>query len=180
MKRARQLLIPRSVAFLGELGSCVLHNPRSQSFFTWAYRPGRILCLAPDESCLYILKPIITDEPVRPDALALNARDLYERFHHRRGDAFYNCFVPPPRRPRFAGELVIIRYLSDKDLPGAPPSDGPVEYEHYFEEPGVAPAYPELWAIGRDQYVVPPGPWRVTSRGIEFGSHRGLPFTEAA
>lgn len=176
MSRAVDSILPRSVAVLGELGSCVLHNPRSASFFTWRWRPGRVLCLAPDGSSMFILRPIVTGGSVRPDALALNAMGLYERFTHRRGDGYYNAFVPPTRRPRFAGELVLIRYTQDKAIAGL---KGPTEWEHYFEEPGIAPAYPELWAIGHDQYVIPPGPWRVTERGIEHGRDprgRALPL----
>jgi hypothetical protein len=178
MGRARTegLQLPRSVAVLGELGSCVLHNPRTASFFSWRFRAGRVLCLAPDESCMFILRPILCGGGVRPDALAVNAMRLHERFTHRKGDGYYNTFVPPLRRPRFAGELVIIRYSQDKAIVG---TDGVTEWEHYFEEPGIAPAYPELWSIGHDQYVIPPGPWRVTERGIEHGRDprgRALPL----
>jgi hypothetical protein len=125
---------------------------------------------------MFIFRPTLTDGYVRPDALAVNAMGLFERFTHRRGDKFYNTFVPPLRRPRFAGELVIVRYFQDKAITG---TKGVAEWEHYFEEPGVAPAYPELWSLGHDQYVSPPGPWRVTERGIEHGRDprgRALPL----
>jgi hypothetical protein len=167
--RPRQNLVPREVAFLGELGSCVLHNPRTASFFAWPYQPGRILVLGPDERNMYVLRPTLTGQRVHPSAIAVAAMGIHERFTHRAGDGFYNCVIPPVRRPKFAGELVIIRYSVDKDIPGV--DDGrTTEWEHYFEEPGVAPAYPELWDIGHGQFIIPPGPWRVRPEGIVFGS----------
>lgn len=150
---------------LGELGSCVLHDPRSTNFFSWDYRAGRLLVAAPDGGAMFILNPVREAGPVRPDALALHAMDLHERFTHRKGDGFFNLVVPPIRKPRFAGELAVIRYYADKGDQG-----GEAEWEHYFNEPEIAPAYPEIWALGHGQYLIPPGPWTITERGIEYAA----------
>lgn len=166
-----RLLLPRAVAVLGELGSLVLHDPNTGAFFGVEEEAGRILCADETGRWMYILRPLLDGQPVKATSLVLRAAALHERFVHRTANEHYNCVVPPFRAPRFAGELVILRYVVEKDIGDLDPDEdgmGLTVWEHYFERPGVGPAYAELWSVGRDQWVIPPGAWRITSRGIEF------------
>lgn len=155
-------IVPRAVTVLGELGEWVMHDPNDQSFYGVEYKPGRILCSSPDGRHMYIFRPILDAGPVRDDAFALNAYDLHERFTHKRATDYYNVFVPPFRDLRFAGEVVLLRYYADKG------DGGEVCYEHYFEQPGEAPAYAPIYASTKGQFYLPPDRWQVTEAGIEF------------
>lgn len=116
---------------------------------------------------MFILKPLGDAGETKFPPQALAATDLHERFVHRESEGFYNLLIAPARKPIFRGELVIIRYLAQKDIDDE--TTGQVaEWEHYFENPGVAPAYAEFWYIGKNQYYIPPGPWRVGEAGIEY------------
>lgn len=163
-------LLPQSVAVLGELSACVLHEPSSRRFFDFSPQPGTVLASSADGRVLFFLRPRRgSTRPVTPRDQAIRALELHERFVHRKADGFYNCAVPPFRDPQFRGELVLIRYLSDKELEADDDVDPGelVEYEHYFEKPGHAPAYPEVWSVGAEQFIVPRGPFRVEADGIE-------------
>jgi hypothetical protein len=70
--------------------------------------------------------------------------------------------------PRYIGEVAIIRYRIRKGLEGGRLA----EYEHYFEKPGDHPAYPEIYEIGRGQYWMPPGDFRVSAEGIKYERDR--------
>lgn len=164
-------LLPQSVAVLGEASACVLHEPSSRRFFELPLQPGTVLASSADGRVLFFLRPRRgASRPVTPRDQAIRALELHERFVHRRADGFYNCAVPPFRDPIFRGELVILRYHSDKEIEAdddVEPGEI-VEYEHYFENPGSAPAYPDLWSVGAEQFIVPRGPFRVEADGIEY------------
>ncbi len=164
-RRARDrhaILQPRSVTILGELGEWVFRNDAGP--FGVPYRGGKMLCSSADGRTMYILRPISDGGPVRRDAFVTNARglELYERFQHRRADAMFNTFCPPFRRPRHLGQLVLLSYYTAKGR------DQEAEHVHYFEEPGVAPAWPAVLSVGFGQYVITPGRWKVTDDGIDF------------
>jgi len=180
MLRANRYTIPRALAFLGEIGPCVIHDPNARGgrgrFYGLDFDAGAVLCSNDRGTELWILRPRVRDAEVKVTDQAIRAARLYERFSHRDADAFVNTIVPRPvyKRPRFAGELVIIRYHSDKRIE---PEDyleddedgldtGVVEYEHYFERPGDRPEYPQIFDLGGGQYWIPPGPYRVKPEGI--------------
>lgn len=174
--KGRQYL-PRTVTVLGELGAMVLRNPQTGHWYAINYKPNRIVCASSEGRAMFILQPVVettTKKPSKHRTQALKAAKLHERFVHRAADAFYNCVVPAFRTPRYCGELMVIEYYCEKDLELGDAEDDdedderPTLWEHYFEEPGVAPAPAELWQVGKHQYLIPPGPWRVSDRGIEF------------
>jgi hypothetical protein len=160
-------LIPRNVAVLGEVTSCCLHDPSSGRFFGFDPVPGSVLVADASGRRMYILRPLHDAGAARFSTQSIRAAELHERFTHRESDGYYNAAIPPARKPTFAGELVIVRYLAQKDIDDEV-SGEEVEWEHYFENPGQAPAYAELWSIGHRQFYIPPGPWRVDSAGIEY------------
>lgn len=163
--------MPRALTVLGEAGACVVHDPRSQRFSALDVRAGTFLCSDPDGTELFFLQPRPGDTPVRLSDLAVRAAELHERFVHRQGRGLFNAVVPPPHTPRYLGELVVVRYTVHKALPDVRGSR-PQDWEHYFEEPGIAPAYPPIWSIGNHQYWVPPGPFSVEDDGIVFHPRR--------
>ena len=161
-------LLPRSVAVLGELGPCVIHNPDSGEF--GALPGGGVLCSNSTGDQMFVLRPVADAGPVKHHPRqALHAANLHSRFTHKRADAFFNCIVPKFRQPRHVGELVIVRYEVAKHLDG---DHRLTQWEHYFEQPGAAPAYAQLYSVGHGQYWIPPGPWRVTARGIAYAAPR--------
>ena len=170
--------LPEAVTFLGVLGACVLHDPNAYDgdgrLYEFRPKRGSVLMSDADGRQLYIVTPRPATAPHRRKLTdqAIRAAHLYERFTHRDLDAFHNCAVPAFRRPRFAGELVILRYRAEKDLDELEPEErtGIVEFEHYFEQPGVAPAYPQVFAVGSDQFWIPPGPFAVEPEGITYAA----------
>jgi len=160
-------LLQRSVAVLGEAMSCCLHDPQTQQFFGYEFQTGSVLCASPNEREMFILRPLgEAANRAKVGDNAIHALDLHQRFMGREADGYYNLSVPNFRRPKFCGELVILRYLSDKDIDDE--SKGEVVWEHYFEKPGQQPEYAELWDCSLGQFYIPPGPWRVSSAGIEY------------
>lgn len=168
----RRAQLPRAVAFLGECGPMVLHDPNDGGrFLAWTPRTGTILASDPDGRTLFLLRPRPRNGAIRETDQAIRAARLYERFSHKRADGYYNSIVPSMRRPKFAGEVVIIRYRLEKaldDLDDDDPTDGVTEWEHYFEEPGRRPAYPHLYSVGNGQYIIAPGPFAVKPEGITY------------
>lgn len=168
-----QRLLPRAVTVLGELGEWLITDPTTNRFYGVDYKPNRLLCASEEGRNMYIIRPILDAGPVRSDAFALSAYDLHERFTHRAATDYYNIFCPPIRKPTFAGELVIIRYYAQKG------DDEEATYEHYFDEPGEAPAYVKVFSVGHGQYFIPQGRFRVAEAGIEFFADDGEKGTES-
>lgn len=170
-------LLPRTVTYLGELSAMIIRNPETGDYHTINYVPDRVLMSAPDGRAMFVLMPVIESTrniPTRYHRQALAAAELHSRFVHREADAIYNCVVPAFRKPVYCGELHMIEYTVHKDLEeGDDGDDEPQPYVHYFvdEQTGaLAPA--ELWQVGKQQYVIPPGPWEVTDRGIVYAAQR--------
>ena len=161
-------ILPEAVAVLGLVGQMVICTA-SGHFRGLNAAAGRVLVADETGRELYVLAPRAGDAPVRPTYQAMRAANLHERFMHRRADKLFNCIVPAFRAPVLVGELVILRYEAAKRIPGA---DGAVDWEHYFENPGVEPAYPRIFAVGHGQYWVPPGPFKVAPEGITFAKER--------
>jgi hypothetical protein len=166
---ARELarnVLPHALTVLGELGACVLHQ--DGRFLPFAPREGSILCSDADGTQLFFLRPRPAEGVPRLSDQAIRAAALHERFVHRLGNGFCNAVVPSLHTPKYFGELVIIRYEVFKDLPDVDDDEAgePQEWEHYFENPGVAPDYPAVFAVGNHQFWVPPGPFKVTADGI--------------
>ncbi len=163
-------LIPRAITVLGEVTTCALHDPSTGRFLNWEPKAGTVLTCDPNGDNLYFVRPLAEapgKEDRSRDPMLVKAIGLHERFMHRKADGYYNALIKPARKPRFVGELVIIRYVATKDIDEETEGQE-AEWEHYFEQPGVAPAYAKLWNIGLDQFWVPPGPWRVTPEGIAY------------
>lgn len=161
-------LLDRTVVVLGEVMECVLHNPDTGAFQGWEPNPGLVLACSSDGRRLFMVRPERDLGPRRLGKSAVHAFNLHERFMHRKADGYYNVEVKDFARPRFRGELVILRYLAAKDIDDD--SKGEVIWEHYFEQPGVEPRYPEFWDVGNGQYYVPPGPFAVTEEGIVYAA----------
>jgi hypothetical protein len=126
-----------------------------------------VLFSSADGRTLFILRPFIKGiSEEAPSLLALRAANLFRQFQHRPADRIFNCVIPKPRAPQYCGELVEITYYAEKHL--GPGDSAPAEWVHYFEEPGVQPAYAPIYKIGRGQFLIPPGPFKVTDRGIEW------------
>ena len=162
---ARQLL-PEAVSQMGTPEQLVIVDPLSDTLHVWTAPAGLMLCEAPGGREMFILKPIKDAGPVSHLRQALHVERLYERFHHKRSDGYYNVFPQPLRRPQLRGLIHTIRYSSDKgqlDHAYADGQRGEVGYDHTFE----APDFAELYSVGGDQFYIPPGQWRVTTRGIE-------------
>lgn len=164
--------VPSVCTLIGELGHCVIADPRdADAFYVLDYVPGRLLVAAGDRE-MFIVNPLSDEQTSRYEmAMHLDdAFDLYEKFTGLRADRYYSCRFPLPRKPRPAGDLVIVRYRAAKQ------EDGEVDtswYEHYFDggDSGF-PAPARIDSLGNGQYWIPPGNWRVTERGIEYYNAR--------
>lgn len=166
-------LLPESTVYLGELGECVLSNPSDDTLYRLPYEPGNVLCAAPPDPDgysreMFVIKPIGPGTTPRRDAVALSCIGLAERFSHMPRGYLHNCRVAPFRSPKFAGELVLIRYRARKDIGEVAGVE--VWWEHYFcdEAPGGEPSYAGVWSVGSEQFFIPRGDWRVSERGIEY------------
>lgn len=166
--RARAYL-PRSIAVLGELGPLALavEDGGTYRYYGIGYKPGRVLCASPDGREMFVLKPDAGDGPPRANQQALQALDLFERFHYRDANELYNCVVPAFREPVYRGELAVIHYFTEKHMLGDADA-APAEYVHFFEKPGERPAYVPIYSVGHDQYYIPAGEWVASDRGIEY------------
>lgn len=163
---------------MGELGPCVFYSPDRDSFFELKYKPGRVLCEGSDGRCMFILLPVAEEMgKARETDHLLKATELHERFVHRESDGYYNLRIPEFVEPKYHGDLVIVRYYSDKDMSDYETGDDDedidegneeIMYEHYFEEPDTRPAYAPVYSVGHGQFIIPPGPWKITDRGIEY------------
>ena len=154
-------LLPEAVTVLGVPTLLYLENPNTRETYEFRPRPATVLCADEDGREMYLLAPI--RDAGRPKHLdrALKAERLWEEFTNRHSDGLYNCFVPAFRKPMYRGRIILMRYLARKDLDEE--SEGhETEWEHYFE----APDYPDLWFVGRNQYFIPRGHWRITDAGI--------------
>lgn len=193
-KKAHRNILPRSVAYLGELGRCVVWHPFKESFFELPYKPGRVLCASPDGRELFALRPVSDTKrfKARENDQMLEAMNLNERWMNRDAEGFYNLRVPALRKPDYIGELVIMQYLSDKNIDADDEDEEeddsdedeeededdaelePLEsYEHYFEKPGSRPAYVTICSIGHDQLWIPPGEFEVAAEGIRYAPKQG-------
>lgn len=161
--------IPQALTALGTMGLMIVrYEDEHGQPHAYGIPPKADAVLFADATgrTLYVLRPYIEGISEEPRSLiALRALNLYERFSHRRADRLFNCQIPKPRAPQYCGELVEITYFAQKDIGGPQPI---AEWVHYFEEPGQAPAYAPIYKYGRGQFVIPPGPFKVTERGIEY------------
>lgn len=161
VSRARALL-PDGVAFLGIPGEMVLVHPETAQMYVFVPKPTTMLCSDGDGREMFILNPFQdAGAPIGNMDVALHVTDLYERFTHRRSDGYYNVFCPAFRKPKYCGHIAIIRYTQQKDLDDDSKGEM-IEWEHYFEPEN----YADLFSVGKDQYVIPHGGWRITERGI--------------
>lgn len=172
--------IPAVCTLIGELGDCVIADPRDRdSFYVLDYLPGRLLVATGDRE-MFIVNPLGPDQTMhRETAMHLDdAFDLYEKFTGLRADRYYSCRFPTPRAAKPAGELVIVRYRAAK-VEGDDVSTS--WYEHYFDggESGF-PAPARIDSLGNGQYWIPPGNWRVTERGIEYYDAASDSYAEGA
>jgi hypothetical protein len=163
--RAETGALPRAVTILGELGSWVYEFHADENFYGMGYRAGSLLVCNKEGNAMWILRPIADGRPVPPDAYATHIDELqmYERFMHQKADKLFNAFVPKFRRPRLVGGLAVVRYMANKGIDDS----GEAQWEHYFDGPD-APAPPDLYTLGRGQYFIAPGPWRVGPQGIHY------------
>lgn len=155
-------LLPEAVAMLGLPSTWILTNDGGATNFMW--NPPRGAVLVADESGrqMFVLRPRPGGEAIRNSDSLVHVEELWEQFHHRKLTTdFLNCVVPPFEKPRYRGQIVIMRYRAQKHLDDY--SKGKlVEYEHYFE----APDYADLWAVANDQYYISPGKWEIRASGI--------------
>lgn len=156
-------LLPEVLTILGLPGQQVICDPRDGSYYAWDPPGGTILCSNVDGDELFFVRPIADAGDVDGGDSPLHVRgfELWEDFSHQLADRYYNAIVKPFRKPQPRGQLAIMTYHARKDIDDE--ARGKLTtWAHHFDPE----SYPNLFSVGRDQFYVPPGAWRVTRRGI--------------
>lgn len=148
-----------SLVVIGIPGQMLLLDKRGE-MHAYDFEEGSILCSNEAGDEMYILRPF-NEEADEDEEVSSSARGLYETFTHRNMEAPFRALVHPFVKARPVGRIAIIRYQQVKNL-DEDSTDELIEWEHYFE----APDYAQLVDMGNNQFLIPPGKWRITERGI--------------